>query len=141
VSRDTRTARLTAYVTLIAVLALGLGGLLIAPAVYSARNNSDEVRRSNELAACRSELRADIDDATTSLEVANSQLLGLLPEGIAAAMNDPTLLDELLGQAQAATAAQDDAVNELLAANARYRDAAELSADNPDEFLRQCAQP
>lgn len=137
-SRDTRTARLTAYVTLVAVLALGLGGLLIAPAVYSARNNSDEVRRSNELAACRSELRADIDDATTSLEVANSQLLGLLPEGIAAAMNDPALLDELLAQAQAASTAQDDAVAALLAANARYRDAAELSAEDPERFLQEC---
>lgn len=137
-SHETRTARLTAYVTLVAVLLLGLGGLFVAPAVYSTRNSADEVRRSNELAACRSELRADIDDASTALEVANSQLLGLLPQGIDAAMTDPAGLAPLLDQAAATRDAQTAALDDLLAANARYRDAAELSAADPDAFLAEC---
>lgn len=138
-SHETRTARLTAYVTLVAVLLLGLGGLFVAPAVYSTRNSADEVRRSNELAACRSELRADIDDASTRLDAANAQLLGLLPAGIAAAMNDTGQLAGLLDQAQAATEAQSIAIDELMAANSRYRAAAELSADDPEAFLAQCS--
>lgn len=137
-SHETRTARLTAYVTLVAVLLLGLGGLFVAPAVYSARNSADEVRRSNELAACRSELRADIDDASTRLDAANAQLLGLLPAGIAAAMNNTDQLAPLLEQAQTATEAQSIAIDELMAANSRYRSAAELSADDPEAFLAQC---
>lgn len=137
-SSQTRLARWTAYVTLALVVALGLGGLILAPAVFSARNNTDEVRRGNELAACRSEMRADIDDATAALEVANSQLVGMLPEGLAAAMNNPEQLQALLEQATAARADVDQAVADLVAANARYRESVELSTSNPDEFLERC---
>lgn len=139
-SHDTRAARLTAYITLVVVLLMGIGGLLVTPAVYSARNNSDEVRRGNDLAACRSEARADIDDASTALEVANSKLVGLLPAGIAAAMSNPDSLDELLVEATAARDELDEALADLQDANARYRAAVELSTDNPDLFLEQCQE-
>lgn len=139
-SHDTRAARLTAYITLVVVLLMGVGGLLVTPAVYSARNNTDEVKRGNQLAACRSEARADIDDASTALEVANSKLVGLLPAGIAAAMSSPDSLDELLAEATAARDDLDQALAELQEANARYRTAVELSTDNPDLFLEQCQE-
>lgn len=136
---QTRRARVTAYVTLAIVLLVGIGlAVFVGPAVYSTRNNTDQVRVGNELAACRSEARADVDDASARLEVANSRLVSLLPEGIEAAMNDPARLERVLADARAAGADAEDALVSLQAATDRYRAAVVASRDAPERFLADC---
>lgn len=136
---QTRRARVTAYVTLVLVLSMGIGlAVFVGPAVYSTRNNTDQVRLGNELAACRSQARADVDDAAARLEVANTKLVALLPEGIEAAMNDPARLSALLERAQSASLDTEEALAGLQVATDRYRAAVVASRDTPEQFLADC---
>lgn len=141
-TRSAADRTINGVLAVVAVLTAGSVIMLVIalPAIFSSRNNSDAVRQGNELAACRSEYRADIDDANTALAVANSRLVTLLPEGIAAAMDDPAGLVPVLDAATSARAEVDVALVELRAATDRYRVAVSESRADPEGFLAECGQ-
>ena len=111
----------------VAILVLGSAMMLIIalPAIFSAENNSDQVRNGNEMAACRSIYRAKIDDASANLQVVISQGLQAL------ARDDDAALDQaVVGLAETE--------NRLKQATNDYTDAVNRSSEDPDQFLAEC---
>lgn len=138
-SHDTRVARLTAYIALVAVLALGVGGFLVTPAILRTQTTTAEVRRSAEVAACRAQLRADIDDASAALEVATARLVASVPPAVLAASGGtPGEVQAALDEHRALVADVERLVDQLETATAEYRAAADQGLDDPDGFLARC---
>lgn len=152
-SGQTRQAKWLAVGTAAGVLVMLIVALWQYPAVLAARDNSDEVRRGNEMAACRSEIRTQTLDrahtqlaiAQTSLDNANSTVVSLLPAGLAAAMLDPDQVQPVLAEAivatEAVSTAGDDvsrAITELEDASRSFEQAVAESRLDPDRFLERC---
>lgn len=123
---QTRRARVTAYVTLMVVLLMGIGlAVFVGPAVYSTRNNTDQVRRGNEMAACRSLLAYEVNTAKAELDI-------LFAEGLQAVVAEDDaataeLAEQIPGRAKAVRLALES-----------QRVGNELSRDEPEAFLAQC---
>lgn len=113
----------------VAVLVLGSAVMLVValPAIFSARNNSDEVKRGNEMAACRALLSYDVNAAKADLDIVFA--LGLQ----AAVADDDTTLRT-----------QADLIPErakvLREALEAQRVGNELSRDDPGAFLIHCQE-
>jgi hypothetical protein len=112
---------------MVAVLVLGSAVMLVValPAIFSARNNTDEVRRGNEMAACRALLAYDVNSAKADLDI-------VFALGLQAAVAD----DDVTLRTQA------DLIPEraklLRDALEAQRVGNELSRDDPAAFLREC---
>lgn len=111
----------------VAILVLGSALMLVIalPAIFSAENNSDQIRDGNEMAACRSIYRAKIDDASANLQIVIAQGLQAI------AKDDEAGLDEaVLGLAE----------TELMLQRATddYTDAVNRSSADPEAFLADC---
>ena len=138
-SHDTRVARLTAYIALVAVVCLGVGGFLVTPAVLQTQTATAEVRRAAEVAACRAQLRADIDDASAALEVATAELVASVPPAVlSAAGADPAEIQAALDEHEQLVAEVNRQVERLEAATGEYRAAADQGLDDPDGFVARC---
>ncbi len=150
-----RTDRaLNGVLAVVAVLTAGSVIMLMValPAIFSSSNNSDQVRRGNELTTCRADFVADVEDADGALSAAKARLLiadsdqlSLLPQGLAAALENPDeigpILDRSIGGQEAIEAAQVDvlaAVESLFAANEARREANRRSREDPEGFLAEC---
>lgn len=111
----------------VAILVLGSALMLVValPAIFSAENNSNQVRDGNATAACRSTYRAKIDDAAADLQI-------VIAEGLAAIAQDN---DEALDQAALELAETELALKE---ATDHYTEAVNRSSSDPEAFLREC---
>lgn len=134
----------------IVVVLIGLG----TPAVISTSNTTSEVRKSTELAGCRSAYAAEVTDRRTEFDIARSHRdtaaavvnLTLLELAQAAIFGDDTRVQELEAQLPAlreavrdANEAVADADAALIAANQVYQDAIALSRSDPEQFLADCS--
>lgn len=114
---------------MVAVLVLGSAVMLVValPAIFSARNNTDEVRRGNEMAACRALLAYDVNSAKADLDI-------VFALGLQAAVAD----DDATLQQQADLIPERAKI--LRDALEAQRIGNELSRDDPDAFLTECQQ-
>ena len=113
----------------VAILVLGSAVMLVValPAIFSARNNTDEVKRGNEMAACRALLAYDVHWAKADLDI-------VFALGLQAAVADDD--DTLKTQADLIP----DRAKALRDALEAQRVGNELSRDDPGEFLIRCEQ-
>lgn len=126
---------LTTVVTLLTLVLL----VVTTPRIFSSANNSEEVRRGNEIAACRSQWRTRVDDAMSQVLAKKSELDILTNEGLQASVakdNDALLATTL--EAPEKRDAVMTAVNNLTTAIDDYRAAVDKSIDDSDAFLTEC---
>jgi hypothetical protein len=138
---ERRDITLNGILIFVAVLTAGsLIMLIIAlPAIFSSRNNSDAVRRGNELAACRSEFNAEVASAQDAVEDARAERDNLVIYGLAAtATGDDDALTQLVEQTPAAVEAIERARAVKTQAVEAYAAAVRKSRDEPAEFLAEC---
>lgn len=112
--------------------------LLVLVVALQTLSNTDAQSRSDKLAGCRSEYRADIDAANAAHEAA-SDLVALLELDILNAAftgQDPSAL---LAQIAAAHATLEAAARVVASANEQNSTAVALSRADPDAFLDGCA--
>lgn len=113
------------WLTLAVAVVLITTMVLLIPATFAARNNADQVARGNDLAACRSSFRAEVD-------LANSLGFTIILEGLALlAADDREALGDLAGQVPTIR-------EHIVEATLEYNSAVERSQDDPDGFLRDC---
>lgn len=112
---------------------------LIYPQVSSSSAGIEAQRESDQITACRSAYRADIDTAVLRLAIAQSASDELIRRGLAAvALRDRELLNEIAHEAERVDEAINDAVVNAARANDAYAQAVEQSAQDPDAFLASC---
>lgn len=113
----------------VAILVLGSAVMLVValPAIFSARNNTDEVKRGNEMAACRALLSYNVNAAKADLDIVFA--LGLQ----AAVAEDDDALQGQVGQIPERAKVLRDALEAQRVGN-------ELSRDDPAEFLIRCQE-
>jgi len=156
VTGDRTDRALNGVLAVVAVLTAGSVIMLMValPAIFSSSNNSDQVRRGNELTTCRADFVSNVDEADGQLSAAKARLLiadsdqlSLLPEGLAAALQDPDSVGPILAESiagqEAIEAAQADVlekVDELFAAVEARREANRRSRVEPEEFLAECKE-
>lgn len=112
---------------MVAILVLGSAVMLVValPAIFSARNNTDEVRKGNEMAACRALLAYDVNSAKADLDIVFA--LGLQ----AAVADDDVTLRQQADLIPERAKILRDALEAQRVGN-------ELSRDDPTAFLREC---
>lgn len=137
-----------------ATLALVAGTLMIVgrfgPTLLT---NSENARRTDDLAACRAEARAEIDAADIRVAEASLALLGAntsvstaLALGLVALQqNDDAAVAAQVSDIQQssidalkAKADSDAAIDDLRAAASNYGESVVLSREDPDGFLQAC---
>lgn len=122
--------------TLVVAMAMMVLAGLTIPGLVA---NTEANRRTDDLAACRAEARAGIDEADIELATATARVQALVAVGLSAAVGeDVESLQQVIGQIQAATATVNEAIDELTLAADRYADAVTLSREDPDRFLYLC---
>lgn len=111
----------------VAILVLGSALMLVValPAIFSAENNSDQVRDGNEMQACRSTYRAKIDDASANLQIVIAHGLQAIAQD-----DDEGLNEAVLGLAETEL--------QLKRATEDYTDAVNRSSSDPEAFLAEC---
>lgn len=137
-SLERRTNVLLGGVFIVTLVTLMVAALIYPQASTGADNTRAQLR-SDELAACRSTYRAEIDDASLILAIAQARSDEVIRRGLAAfaADNEP-LLDELVAEGLEVDESITSAIEAVAAANSAYGRAVALSATSPDVFLRQC---
>jgi hypothetical protein len=112
---------------------------LIYPQVTSSSAGIEAQADSDQIAACRSSYRAEIDTAVLRLAIAQSRSDELIRRGLAAvALRDRETLDEIAHEAERVDERIEQAVNDAARANDAYARAVEQSAEDPDAFLASC---
>jgi len=109
--------------------------------VPAIRENTDANVRTDDLVSCRATYRADVDNATVDLAIAE----GAVQDGIAASVvasirQDPTVLGLVADQITAATESRSSALVELRHAADEYSEAVDRSVVDPDLFLTRCKE-
>lgn len=155
-ARAAREKRLTRRITVVMWATFGLLTILVllAPPVINASRNSNDSKRTDEIAACRSVANSDLNEARTDRsetarveERARNQLIRLQVEATEVAIfeEDPGRLlgiREDLASARIALAeaetATDQATAEERNQNDVYRDLSQQSLEDPDAFLASC---
>lgn len=125
----------------IVIACIGLLALAAITLYYSAQGRAgiEAQRRSDEIAACRSEYRAPVDSAIDRLEAARVRRDdGLITGLVASVTNDRQALDRLVGDATEIREQTTDALKAKERATATYAKAVALSRTDPDAFLRAC---
>jgi hypothetical protein len=146
VSADERADRQDRAVTIIGwvTAAITAATLVLAavtlPALLDARGSILAQQRSDEIARCRSELRADIDTATAVSDRAESERVDAIGDVIVASLEEDqaavrSAALELAASKDRAGAARDGVDD----ANRAYERAVKLSGADPARFLAECA--
>ena len=125
-----------------------VGGFLVIAVIatgwmaQNAADNSSQVRRGNEIAACRSDLYGTVAQTAQALDQARADLDVLVATGLEAALqNDQERVDAVLSEIDAVTEnVSTRAAAARSAANA-YVDGTSLAATDADAFLDQCRNP
>lgn len=106
---------------------------------WTAANNSDQVRRGNIIASCRTSTYAAAQEAAGALDRARADLDVLVATGLEAALKDDRqAMADVLAHIDAATALVAERAYAADEATAAYSAAAQLAAVDPDQFLRDC---
>lgn len=135
---STGTRRLAYMTTAVTLAILIIGGVTLWQTI-GARASSDAIRDSSLVAACRSELRADIDLAIAQTEASDSERDDLIIDGLlAVAAGDEAQLAAVLANSEHVLARTDRAQTEALAAIDRYSQGVTLSRTDPARFLEVC---
>lgn len=143
--------RITIVLALSAILVVLVG--IGTPAVITTSNTTQQVVRSAELNACRSQAAAKVTEARTEFDVARadrdtvaSHLTAATNEGLAAAVTgDDTTFASILEEVPVIRAELIAAEEQVVATTRALRAASDLyrvqviqSREDPDVFLRQC---
>jgi hypothetical protein len=133
-----KTTVLMGYVTVLLVASTMVLAVLFVPNIAS---NTEASRRTDDLASCRAEFRAKIDEANFQVSIAIGEAQSGLSEAVVASIRqDPTTLALIAADITTAEDHKAEAYVQLKLANDAYKTAVELSNDDPDEFLRQCSE-
>ena len=125
ITEDRPSFQRIAWATLVLVIVVGVIVIAVGWQASNAADNSSEVARGNEVAACRAQSRAAIDEADKTISV-------LVLRGLrAAALSDQETLREV-------AAASLPAEKALSSATQRYRRDVDLSVHDPATFLEEC---
>lgn len=141
----TKTDRVIFVVMLLSVMTF-LGLLVFAvisvPATLASNDNSSQVARGNDLAACRSQANADVTDKRTDLDLALAHSASLQDQFLIqiGGPRDPKAYVALFAKIADAQHRLDTTAAALKASNAAYQVAVDLSAADPDQFLRNCQE-
>lgn len=132
---DMATKIMLGITLLLVATTMLLAGLTIPDIV----SNTESGRRTDDIAGCRAEYRADVDDATVILFDAYGDVQSGLSEAVIASIRqDPTTLALVAAELAAAEKAKAQSVDALFVANDTYRAAVELSQTDPQAFLDEC---
>lgn len=113
--------------------------VLVAVTVPSIRSDTRASRRTDDLASCRAEFRAKIDDATVVLADATADVQTQLSAAVVASIRqDPTTLQLIAEELAAAESAKHAAIDNLYAASDNYKAAVTRSREAPGDFLDAC---
>jgi hypothetical protein len=133
-----KTTVLMGYVTVLLVASTMVLAILFVPNIAS---NTEASRRTDDLASCRAEFRAKIDEANFQVSIALGEAQSGLSDAVVASIRqDPTTLALIAAEITTAEDRKAEAYVQLKLANDAYGAAVELSNEDPDEFLRQCAE-
>lgn len=137
-----RSTRLATWL-LIATAVLASGMMILAvvygPDLLRGVSTSEAVKRSGDLAACRSTYAAAVEVATANLDDARGTVSLLTNEGLEAiATGDDERLALLVPKLAPARRLVEDRQAERAAVVDAFSNAVELSRTDPSEFLRQC---
>lgn len=137
--------RVTPWLPLVSI---AVGALLVLAvigtgyAAQTAANNSDQVRRGNELSACRSDAYGRVAWTAQQLDQARADLDVLVATGLDAALTDDDAeMQSVLDRIDTATAEVQARAVEAREAAVAYVEATQLAATDPDRFLDQCRTP
>lgn len=140
--RQDRWLTIATVVVIVGIVLTVLLGVWTVVASSTAANNADEVARGNRIAACRTRVYSDAQDAAGALDRARADLDVLVATGLQAALSDDTAqLDAVLELVPSAIDRVAERANESDAANDAYAVAAQLAVTDPDQFLDQCQEP
>lgn len=135
---DKRLNILLIVTTAVTILTLCLL-VITTPRIFSSASNSEEVKKGNEIAACRSHWRSYVDDAIGDVLAKKTELDVLTNEGLEASVSgDRAALLENTLKAPEKRDAVILAVNNLTTAIDDYRIAIEKSIDDPQAFVAEC---
>jgi hypothetical protein len=133
-----KALRIVGYLTVVLVTVMVVMTGLTIPGIVS---NTTSAQRNDNLASCRAEFRAKVDDANIVLLNAFGEVQTGISEAIVASIRqDPTTLALIAADLQTAEAAKHEALVELTDAAADYSDAVRRSRIDPDGFLDDCAK-
>lgn len=138
-TKQDRAVNVIGVLTLVVTIGVLILAAVSIPILLDTSNNADQVRRGNEIAACRAEIRSHVDLAIGAVLASKAELDLLTNRGFEASMRgDDAELALIVGQAPAA---RDEVVLSIDALNAavdRYAEATTASVDDPDAFLASC---
>lgn len=127
------TVILTIFTITIAVLSI--------PSILTTAEDAAVASDAGSLLACRSEARANVDDAISTALARNSDLVATISQLTeAAAASDTTQISALSTQASTNRVALAEATSDLLTATVAYNDSIRLSIQAPEEFLSACEE-
>lgn len=117
-----------------------VGAVLVVGAwSQSAANNSDQVRRGNELAACRGDVFATLTDADAALDQARADWDLVYGDGLVAVLeNDEAAQAAAVAAIPVAAENVSAAREQVRAASDAYREAARLAVEDPEALLAAC---
>ena len=123
----------------VAAITLVIGAVTLVYVLSGNSLNRTQLR-SDQITACRSSYRADIDAASLRLDVAQAASDELIRRGLGAvATENDALLGEIAQQAIEVDQQIAQAVADVADANRNYSSAALQSTVDPDAFLESCA--
>lgn len=127
------------------VASLVVGAVLVASIMLvgywsqTSANNSAEVRRGTQIAACRSTSLAEAMEASSALDRAKAALDMVIAEGLHAfSQGDDVRMGEVIALVPAAEARVVEASVVAEQSFAAYSSAAEAAAADPEGFLSKC---
>ena len=125
-------------ITLLLVLTTMILAGLTIPDIAS---NTESGRRTDDLAACRAQYLAPVNEATVLVFDTYGQVQDALGDAVVASIRqDPTALALIAADIEQAVRTRQEAIALLYEASAIYDDATHLSSENPDEFLANCRE-
>lgn len=138
--RQDRAVTIIGWVTAAITAATLVLAALTLPALLDARGTILAQQRSDDIARCRSELRADIDAATAVSDRRESERVDAIGDVIVASLAEDQVAVQAaaleLAASKGRAAAARDGVDE---ANEAYDRAVKLSGRDPKRFLAECA--
>jgi hypothetical protein len=135
---DRRLNLVFAFVVLITVGLLVFAAIAV-PSILTSANNTDSVKRGNDISACRAVARSTLDDLTGAVQNDRTEVELLTNVGLEASVKrDPVRLADVIaksGPARDLLAADTKALSD---ATDKYVHLIKMSQQNPDGFLATC---
>lgn len=105
----------------------------------TAANNSDQVSRGNDIAACRGDVFSELTAADAALDQARAEWDLVYGDGLVGVLNaDETLVDDALARIPIAAAQVREKQAAVGVAAENYSAVARLAVDDPEQLLADC---